>query len=218
MNTNTIHGIVDILKGLNTLGFNHIPYNLKYSALQNLKLDVLNCCRCSLHKKHSIFGEGNPYASLMIIGDIPDENEEKIGRPFVGPQGDIFSSLISKLGLKRSDIYITNIIKCRPINPDNLSNDDKLACLYHLNKQIEIISPAIIMTMGYTASSCLLSTNKDISELRGALYDYKGIKVMPTFHTSVFLTSKNLKNLTWSDAQQVLKELKLLKETKTFSA
>ncbi|MBF0542075.1 MAG: uracil-DNA glycosylase [Nitrospirae bacterium] len=204
----TIHRIIDILKDLNALEIKNIPHNLKYSALQNAKLDVLNCSNCSLKSIHShkVFGEGNPYASLMIIGDPPDENEEKLSTPFVGAHGDIFSSLINKLGLKRSDIYITNIIKCRP---DNLIHDDLSNCLIHLNKQIEIICPSIIMTMGDTAAKFLLSTDKDVSEIRGKFYDYNGIKVMPTFHTSTFISLNNLKSLTWSDAQLILKELKL---------
>jgi DNA polymerase len=208
MNDNTIHGIIDILKDLNALGINNIPYNLKYSALQNARLDVLKCVKCSLQTKHRVFGQGNPYASLMIIGEIPDENEERLGIPFVGQHGDIFSSLINRLGLKMTDIYITNIIKCRPNHPDMVVDDDLAKCNFHLNKQIEIISPSIIMTMGNTPSKYLLSTDKDISEFRGKFFQYSGIKVMPTFHTSAFLTLNNLKGLTWSDAQQVLKELK----------
>jgi len=207
--TTTIQRITTILKNLNALGFENIPSTLKYSALKDAKLDVNNCKECSLHTQCDtpIFGEGNPFASLMVIGDVPDENEVFEGKPFAGEQGDLFSNLLFKLGLNRADLYITNIIKCHYKNPIAQLDDDMINCLVHLNRQIEIVSPKVILVMGNAASKCLLSTDKDIKELRGRFYDYNGIKVMPTFHTSHFIKASQDKSLTWGDAKMVLKEL-----------
>lgn len=193
----------------------------KVSALKSLREEIGNCQRCNLAKGRTniVFGEGNANAYIMFIGEAPGKDEDIQARPFVGEAGQILTSLINNMGkasdlnFTRTDIYIANIVKCRPpMNRDPL--DDEIAsCLPFLERQIEIIAPKVIMSLGKVAAHTLMGLEMplakfSITKIRGQFFEYKGIAVMPTYHPAYFLRNPKDKPLTWSDAQAVLKRLK----------
>ncbi|MDO8535407.1 MAG: uracil-DNA glycosylase [Candidatus Omnitrophota bacterium] len=179
--------------------------------LDSLKTEISNCKRCSLHKtRHNIvLGAGNPKAELMFIGEAPGEDEDLQGFPFVGRAGQLLTKIIEAMGLKRSDVYIANILKCRPPNNRPPLPLEITECEAILKKQIDIIKPKIICTLGKFASQTLLRTETTISALRGNFKEYNGIKLMPTFHPAYLLRNPNDKKLVWSDMKKIMKELKL---------
>ncbi len=192
-----------------TVKGHHRTKEEKELALKLLREEIGDCHRCKLYKgrKNIVFGEGNPDTRLMFIGEGPGADEDIQGRPFVGRAGQLLTRLINRMGFKREDVYIANIVKCRPPNNRNPQSDEIGECFGFLEQQIEIISPDVIMSLGNVATKVLLSTEKKISELRGKFHDYKGIKVMPSFHPSYLLRNANQKWLTWNDALKVLKLL-----------
>ena len=176
--------------------------------LKELNKMVQNCHRCNLSKtrKNIVFGEGNPDAKIMFIGEAPGREEDLQGRPFVGKSGEMVTKMIQKvLLLKREDVYIANIIKCRPPQNRNPEIEEIEACKGYLLKQIEIIKPKIIVLLGNIALHSLLNLNIGITKARGKLYDFNGIKVIPTFHPSYLLRNPNKK-------VETLKDLKFIKE------
>ncbi len=199
------------------MGFSHLP--IKKEALRNSKMDektldslrekIGDCKRCKLYKsRHNIvFGEGSIDAELMLIGEAPGREEDLKGRPFVGSAGALLDRLITKMGFKREELYITNIVKCRPPHNRDPESDEIEACNPFLMEQIEIIEPRVIMTLGRIAAHTLLGVNTSITELRGKVFDFKGIKLVPTFHPAYLIRNPKAKWLTWSDAQLVLKLL-----------
>ena len=176
--------------------------------LRELNKMVQNCHRCNLSKtrKNVVFGEGNPDAEIMFIGEAPGREEDLQGRPFVGKSGDMVTKMIQKvLLLKREDVYIANIIKCRPPQNRNPEIEEIDACKGYLLKQIEIIKPKIIVLLGNIALHSLLNLNIGITKARGKLYDFNGIKVIPTFHPSYLLRNPSKK-------VETLQDLKFIKE------
>jgi len=187
--------------------------NLGYGCtLESLKQEVMGCKRCSLHKtRHNIvLGAGNPKAELMFIGEAPGEDEDLQGLPFVGRAGQLLTKIIEAMGFKRSDVYIANILKCRPPNNRPPLPNEIEECEDILKKQIDIIKPKIICTLGKFASQTLLRTETTISALRGHFKEYNGIKLMPTFHPAYLLRNPNDKKLVWSDMKKIMKELKIV--------
>ncbi len=178
-------------------------------ALALLREKIGDCTRCKLHegRKNIVYGEGNPDARLMFIGEGPGADEDMQGRPFVGRAGMLLTSMIQKMGFQREDVYIANIVKCRPPHNRVPQGDEIEQCFPFLESQIDIISPDAIMTLGNIATRALLSMEKKITELRGHFQDYKGIQVMPTFHPSYLLRNTDQKWVTWNDALKVLKVL-----------
>ena len=179
--------------------------------LESLKNDISNCKRCSLHKtRHNIvLGAGDAKAGLMFIGEAPGEDEDLQGLPFVGRAGQLLTKIIEAMGLKRSDVYIANILKCRPPNNRPPLPIEIIECENILKKQINIINPKIICTLGKFASQTLLRTETTISALRGNFREYNGIKLMPTFHPAYLLRNPADKKLVWQDMKKIMKELKL---------
>ena len=176
--------------------------------LKELNKMVQNCHRCNLSKtrKNIVFGEGNPDAKIMFIGEAPGREEDLQGRPFVGKSGEMVTKMIQKvLLLKREDVYIANIIKCRPPQNRNPEIEEIEACKGYLLKQIEIIKPKIIVLLGNIALQSLLNLNIGITKARGKLYDFNGIKVIPTFHPSYLLRNPTKK-------KETLQDLKFIKE------
>lgn len=188
-------------------------YSLKPTAsdLDSLKNEISSCKRCSLHKtRHNIvLGAGNPKAQLMFIGEAPGEDEDLQGLPFVGRAGQLLTKIIEAMGLKRSDVYIANILKCRPPNNRPPLPIEIIECENILKKQINIIKPKIICTLGKFASQTLLRTETTISNLRGNFKEYNGIKLMPTFHPAYLLRNPADKKLVWQDMKKIIKELKV---------
>ncbi len=179
-------------------------------GLTELKKEVLNCRDCDLCRTRTnvVFGAGSPAARLMFIGEAPGGEEDKRGEPFVGRAGQLLTKIIEAMGLKRENVYIANILKCRP--PDNRPPlpTEIAACRNNVRRQVEIIKPAVICTLGKFASQTLLETETPISALRGNFREYHGIKVMPTFHPAYLLRNPDDKKLVWQDMKKVMKELK----------
>ena len=179
-------------------------------SLEILRADIGDCTRCKLHphRTHLVFGSGNPHAELMLIGEAPGEEEDLQGQPFVGPAGQLLTRILEVMGLGRDEVYIANILKCRPPGNRNPDPDEIATCQPFLRRQVEIIRPKVICALGTFAAQTLLQTDQKISRLRGRFHDYSGIKLMPTYHPAYLLRNPQDKRLVWEDMKMVLKELK----------
>lgn len=179
------------------------------SALEALREEIGDCQRCKLSKgrKNIVFGEGNPGADLMFIGEAPGKEEDIQARPFVGDAGQLLNSLIGRMGFSREDVYIGNIVKCRPPMNRDPGDDEIEACIPFMERQVEIISPKVIMALGRISAHALSGGKVPITRLRGNFLEYKGIPLMPTFHPAYLLRNKEDKKLVWEDALKVLKKL-----------
>lgn len=183
----------------------------KQTLLDNESEKRQNCQLCKLSEKRNnvVYGEGNPDADLMFIGEGPGENEDRTGRPFVGKAGQLLDKIIGAMTLKREDVYIANIVKCRPPGNRNPEPDEMTSCIGFLKKQIAIIEPTIIVTLGAVATKALLETEERISAMRGKFVPYGSIQVMPTYHPAYLLHNEHKKKETWSDMKKVMKALEL---------
>jgi DNA polymerase len=178
-------------------------------TLEEIRAEMGDCQRCKLGRTrtHLVFGEGSPQARLMFVGEAPGEEEDLQGRPFVGQAGQLLNSLLSKLGLRREDVYITNVVKSRPPKNRDPEPDEVAACLPFLIKQIESIQPLVIVTLGKISTQSLLKTTAPITKIRGTWQKFGNIKVMPTFHPSYLLRFPKERHKTWEDMQQVMEYL-----------
>jgi len=184
------------------------------SASKKIKMDLLQktvsqCQRCPLSKtrKNIVFGEGNVNARLMFVGEAPGFEEDIEGRPFVGEAGRLLTDIIKAMGFKRDEVYICNILKCRPPNNRNPLPEEISMCIDYLYKQIDYIQPQIICGLGKFASQTLLATNNPITSMRGKWYDFKGIRFMPTYHPAYILRNPNEKKVVWQDMKKIMEEL-----------
>ncbi len=187
----------------------------KEAMLNALRDEIGDCQRCKLSKgrTHIVFGEGNANARIMFIGEAPGREEDLQARPFVGDAGQLLTRLIERMGFKREDVYIANIVKCRPPMNRDPQDDEMSTCFPFLDRQIDIISPEVIVSLGKISAYMLMGVKGPISKfsitkVRGRFYEYKGIPVMPTFHPAYLLRNPKDKWLTWEDAQAVLKKLR----------
>ena len=184
----------------------------KIPSLESIRAELGDCRRCPLWRtrNHIVFGEGNPRAKIMFIGEAPGAMEDRTGRPFVGKAGGLLTDIIEKgMGMKRSDVYIANILKCRPPgNRDPLPSEVE-KCIGFLHEQINVVRPDIIIALGRVATQNLLETSTPISKLRGRFHDFMGIKLMPTYHPSYLLQNPSKKRDVWEDIKKVLKEMGL---------
>ena len=181
------------------------------TEMEQLRLSVMECTACPLSttRNHTVFGEGNPEAPLMFVGEGPGAVEDETGRPFVGPAGDLLVRIIEAMGLKREDVYIANIVKCRPPGNRDPHPEEVAACIGYLHAQIDAVAPKVIVTLGRIASQTLLQDTTPISRLRGAFREYQGIRVMPTFHPSYLLQNPAKKRDVWEDIKKVMDVLGL---------
>ena len=182
------------------------------SDLNQIQTELHNCTRCKLAtagRQAIVFGEGDPKARLMFVGEGPGEQEDIQGRPFVGKAGQLLDKMINAIGLKREDVYIANAVKCRPPGNRNPEPDEIQACSSFLHRQIDLIRPEVIVALGKFAAQTLLETETRISELRGQFHTYRGVKLMPTFHPAYLLRNPSSKKEAWEDLQKVAKELDL---------
>jgi DNA polymerase len=182
------------------------------SALRLIREDIGDCTRCRLHKqgrKQIVFGVGNPNADLMFIGEAPGADEDQQGEPFVGRAGQLLNNMIKAMGLQREEVYIANIIKCRPPNNRTPERDECETCSPFLMRQIEVIGPKAIVALGAVAAKTLLAVNAPMSELRGRWFDFRGTKLAVTYHPAFLLRDPRQKKETWKDLQMVMKELGL---------
>ena len=182
------------------------------SGLRLIREDIGDCTRCRLHKqgrKQIVFGVGNPNAELMFIGEAPGADEDEQGEPFVGRAGQLLNNMIKAMGLRREDVYIANIIKCRPPGNRTPERDECETCSPFLMRQIEVIAPKALVALGAVAAKTLLAINAPMSELRGRWYDFRGTKLAVTYHPAFLLRDPRQKKETWKDLQMVMKELGL---------
>lgn len=178
-------------------------------TLNGVREELGDCTRCPLHhtRKNLVFGEGSARAKLVFVGEAPGEEEDKQGRPFVGRAGQLLTRIISAMGLQREDVYICNILKCRPPGNRNPKDDEIATCEPFLVKQLEAINPEIICALGTFAAKTLLRTEAPISSIRGRYHDYHGRKLMPTYHPAYLLRNPEAKKLVWEDVQKIMKIL-----------
>ena len=181
-------------------------------ALKLIREDLGDCIRCRLHKqgrKQIVFGVGNPTADLMFIGEAPGADEDIQGEPFVGRAGQLLNNMIKAMGLEREQVYIANIIKCRPPGNRTPERDECETCSPFLMRQIEVIKPKAIVALGAVAAKTLLAINAPMAELRGRWYDFRGTKLAVTYHPAFLLRDPRQKKEAWKDLQMVMKELGL---------
>jgi len=175
-------------------------------ALGAVRADLGECTRCKLHglgRKRIVFGVGNPDADLMFVGEAPGADEDIQGEPFVGRAGQLLTKIIEAINLKREDVYIANVIKCRPPQNRNPEQDEVDTCEPFLFQQIDVIRPKVIVALGTFAARALLRTLDPISRLRGRVYDYRGARLIPTFHPAYLLRNPSSKREVWEDMKMV---------------
>jgi DNA polymerase len=179
-------------------------------TLDDIRAELGDCQRCALHatRRNLVFGEGSPQAELVFVGEAPGADEDQQGRPFVGRAGQLLTKIIEAMGLKREQVYICNILKCRPPGNRNPLAEEILACEPFLIRQLEAIGPQVICALGTFAARTLLKTEAPITVLRGRFHDYHGIPLMPTYHPAYLLRNPSAKKQVWEDVQQIMKRLK----------
>jgi DNA polymerase len=178
-------------------------------SLDQVAKDLTGCTRCKLcsTRKNIVLGEGNPTARLVFVGEGPGENEDLQGRPFVGKAGQLLDRMIAAMGLSRNDVYIANVVKCRPPGNRNPEPDEINTCSPFLHRQLDVIRPQVIVALGKFSAQTLLQTEERISLLRGKFHPYRGAKLMPTFHPAFLLRNPASKREAWEDLQMVAREL-----------
>jgi uracil-DNA glycosylase family 4 len=180
-------------------------------TLKDVRKELGDCKRCKLHRgrKTIVFGEGNEKATLMLIGEGPGYDEDVQGRPFVGKAGQLLTKILQSINLPREEVYIANIIKCRPPQNRNPELDEIQSCSPFLMKQIHVIQPKIICALGTFSTQTLLKTDAKITALRGKVYDLEGIKVMPTYHPAFLLRNPERKREVWEDMKKIVELLNI---------
>jgi DNA polymerase len=187
------------------------PAVYESKTLDELRAAIGDCRRCKLWsgRTHLVFGVGNPSARVMFVGEGPGRDEDLQGVPFVGRAGQLLTDIITKgMGLKREDVYIANVVKCRPPENRNPEPDEVESCEPFLKKQVDLVRPKIIVALGKFAVQCLLQSKQPITRLRGQWHEYQGIKLMPTFHPAYLLRNPGDKKLVWEDIKKVIEALK----------
>ena len=184
--------------------------SLTEPSLAELEAVAKQCRECRLHRgrTHVVFGVGNPHAELMFVGEAPGRDEDRHGEPFVGRAGQLLTRIIEAIGMKRQDVYIANVIKCRPPDNRNPEEDEIAHCEPYLIRQIALVQPRLIVALGTFAAQTLLQTRLPISQLRGRFHTYQGVKLMPTFHPAFLLRNPERKRAVWEDMQMVQRELR----------
>lgn len=187
-------------------------------TLDRIRVDITpTCTRCKLHKARTqiVFGVGNPKAQLVFVGEGPGRDEDEQGEPFVGRAGQLLTQMIAAMGLRRQDVYICNVVKCRP--PENRlpEKDEIAACLPFLARQLAAIGPKVICCLGACSAQTLLNTNQGISRFRGEWFDYRGAKLIATYHPAYLLRNPAAKSEVWKDLQKVMAVLGLQPPKKT---
>lgn len=183
---------------------------MKDETLTEIRAEIGHCCNLCEGCTQPVFGEGNPAARLMFVGEAPGADEDAQGRPFVGAAGKLLDKIIEAMGLKREDVYITNVVKCRPPGNRKPEKEEIEACEGFLFREIAVVKPCIIVTLGATPLFSLLRVKEGITRVRGNWYKYQNIPVMPTFHPAYLLRSPEKKREVWEDMKQVMAKLKTI--------
>ncbi len=185
--------------------------DLKKGQLEDLRRELGECRRCRLHETRTnvVFGEGNPDAAVVFVGEAPGEEEDRTGRPFVGRAGQLLTRMIEAMTLKRDKVYICNVLKCRP--PDNRDPlpDEVSTCFPFLKRQLEIIRPRVVVTLGKHALKVLTGERAGVTTVHGRWYNNMGMRILPTFHPAFLLRYPSMKRAAWDDLKKVMKELGL---------
>jgi DNA polymerase len=183
----------------------------KLETLDRIRDDLGECNRCGLcnQRGHIVFGEGDPKARLVFVGEGPGAEEDRSGRPFVGPAGQLLSKIIEAIKLTRDQVYICNVIKCRPPGNRNPTPEEISSCQPFLERQLAAIAPEVICTMGTFAAQTLLNTQMPISKLRGRFHTYNGIRLMPTYHPAYLLRNPGQKRAVWEDMKRIAALLRI---------
>jgi DNA polymerase len=189
----------------------------KPAALTLIRADIGDCTRCRLHKGRTnlVFGVGNVNADLMFVGEGPGADEDAQGEPFVGRAGQLLNNMISAMGIKRSDVYIANVVKCRPPSNRTPEKDECDTCSPFLMRQIDVIKPKVIVALGAVAAKNLLAINDSMANLRGRWYDFRNSKLLVTYHPAYLLRDPRQKKEAWKDLQMAMKYLGLKPPEKT---
>ena len=219
----------DLLRYLRDLGFRDVDVTARRAAgaaavgpaaaeggdplaagdLAGMGALLADCRRCRLcqGRTHVVFGVGNPGARVVFIGEAPGADEDRLGEPFVGRAGQLLNEMLRAIRLRREDVYIANVLKCRPPGNRDPQDDEAAACLPFLRRQIELISPAVIVTLGRVAARHLLGTTAPISSYRGRWTTWQGTPVLPTFHPAYLLRNPAAKAQAWADLKQLARKL-----------
>ncbi|MCK9275114.1 MAG: uracil-DNA glycosylase [Syntrophales bacterium] len=186
-----------------------IRSNFIHESLSDIKNKLGDCSRCGLYqsRRNIVFGEGSPRAELVFVGEAPGEQEDLQGKPFVGRAGGLLTKIIEAMGFSRNEVYICNILKCRPPGNRNPKPDEIKACEPFLISQLEAIQPKIICALGSFAAKTLLKKESPITVLRGKLHPYRGIYLMPTYHPAYLLRNPGAKRQVWDDMKIIMKYL-----------
>jgi len=186
-------------------------------TLLRVRDDLGECTRCKLHKHRRtiVFGDGNSKAELVFVGEGPGADEDAQGLPFVGRAGKLLTQMIEAMGLQRKDVYICNVVKCRPPGNRQPEKDEVAECSPFLFRQIDTIAPKVIVCLGSTAAQTILQTNRGISHFRGEWLEFRGRKLMATYHPAYLLRNPPAKADVWKDLQKVMAELGLAVKRKT---
>lgn len=176
----------------------------KASSLEKLDSLINKCTKCPLHKSRTnfVFGVGNPHADVMVIGEGPGAEEDLQGEPFVGRAGRLLNDILKAINFKREEVYIANIVKCRPPGNRTPAAEEMEACVPYLKKQIDLIKPKLILCLGLTAAQGLLKLRESLTKLRGQLFEYRGARVMITYHPAALLRNPQWKRPCWEDVQK----------------
>jgi len=188
-------------------GISLFEERIENDSLERIRTDIgPNCTRCKLHKARTniVFGVGNPKAQLVFVGEGPGHDEDIQAEPFVGRAGRLLTQMIEAMGLKRSDVYICNVVKCRP--PENRlpEKDEITTCSPYLIRQLDVIKPKVICCLGACSAQTLLNTSQGISRYRGEWFDYRGAKLMATYHPAYLLRNPAAKSEVWKDLQDIM--------------
>jgi DNA polymerase len=182
-------------------------------SLESLAVTAAGCtlCRLSENRQTVVFGEGDPKAGVMFIGEGPGADEDRTGRPFVGQAGKLLDRMIFAMGFDRDEVYIANVVKCRPPGNRDPKDDEVAACADYLDRQIDLIGPEVIVALGKPASRRLTGTNKPMGALRGRWSSYRGTPLMPIFHPAYLLRNPKAKREVWEDLKLVMARLRAFK-------
>ena len=183
------------------------------AALKMIREDIGDCTRCKLHqqgRKQIVFGVGNPEAELMFVGEAPGADEDEQGEPFVGRAGQLLNNMIKAMGITREQVYIANVVKCRPPSNRTPERDECDTCSPFLMRQIAVVKPKVIVALGAIAAKNLLAVESSLASLRGKWHEYRGCKLAVTYHPAYLLRDPRQKAEAWKDLQMVMKELGLV--------
>jgi len=194
-----------------TSNFFELLEHVENDTLLKIREDIGDCTRCKLHKKrtHIVFADGNPKADVVFVGEGPGADEDATGIPFVGRAGKLLTQMIEAMGLQRKDVYICNVVKCRPPENRQPEPDEVTTCSPYLVRQLEVVNPKVIVCLGATAAKTLLETEMGISKFRGQWLDFRGKKLLATYHPAYLLRNPAAKSEVWKDLQKVMAELGL---------